>query len=97
MSFAFRQMLHDVTRHDRGGKRKPMAEAVVPGTIDTSCANTSVPAERAQSYREKNGSASPLTGDRRTDAAHAIRSTLNGPISSHHALNVTGAMRMSLP
>ena len=94
MSFAFRQMLHDVTRHDRGGKRKPMAEAVVPGTIDTSCANTSVPTGPAQSYWEKNGRASPLARDRSTDAAHAIRFMSNVSISSHNALNATGAMRI---
>ena len=47
MSFAFRQVLHNVTRHDRGRETKPKAGTVVPGTIDTSCANTSVPAEPA--------------------------------------------------
>ena len=94
MSFAFRQVLHNVTRHDRGRETKPKAGTVVPGTIDTSCANTSVPAEPAHSYREKKGSASPLTGDCSTDAVHAVRSTLDGPISSHNALNATGAMRM---
>ena len=70
-----------------GEKQKPKAGVVVPGTINTSRANTSVPAEPVQSYWEKKGSASPLTGDRSTDAVHVITSTLNGPISSQNALN----------
>ena len=67
---------------------------MVLDTINTSCANTSVPAEPAQLYWENNGSASPFTGDRITDPVHAIRFTLKGPISSHNALNAAGAMRM---
>ena len=35
-----------------------------------------------------------LTGTRNTDAAHAIRSMINGPISSHNTPNDAGAMRM---
>ena len=78
-----------------GGKQTPKAGAVFPGMIDTSCcANTSVPAEPAQAYWEKNGNASPRTEDCSTGAAHAIRSMLNGPISSHNTLNAAGARRM---
>ena len=65
---------------------------MVPGTIDRCCVNKSVPAEPAQSYWEKKGSVSRLTGNCRTDAVHAMRSTLNGPNSSHVALNAAGAM-----
>ena len=74
-----------------GGKKQIQCKT---GTIETSCANTWVPAEPAQPYREKKGSASPVMGDRTTEAVHAIRSTLNGPTSAHNTLNAAGAMWM---
>ena len=78
-----------------GGKQNPKAGILAPGTIETSYANASVPAELAQSYWEKKWhSASSLNGDRSTDAVHAMRSTIMGPISSHIALNAAGAMLM---
>ena len=77
MNVAFRQMLHNVTCHDWGWETKPNNGAVVPGTIGTSSATISVPAEPAQSNLEKLGSASPLTGDRGTNTVHAMRPTLN--------------------
>ena len=78
----------------RGGKQNPKAGILVPGTIETSCANTSIPAKLAQSHWEKQGNASPFNGDRSTDAVDAMRSTLNGPVSSQTTLNAAGAMRM---
>ena len=73
LSFASRQMLHNViSARTGGGKQKLTDGVVVPGTIGTSCTNTSVHGELAQSYWEKKGSASPLTGDCSTDAVHAL-------------------------
>ena len=68
-----------------GGKRNPKAGILVPGTIETLCANTSVSIEPTQSSGEKKGSPSPFYGDRSTDPVDAMKSTLNRPISSQTA------------
>ena len=66
-----------------GGKQKPNARAVSPGTRATSCAKKSTPADPSHAYLVKNGSLLPapcaVAGMRWADTGEATRSILNSP------------------